>query len=270
MSQKRSAFFVSDRTGITVEKLGRSMLSQFDGVKFKPVTLPFVDSVEKARAAVRQINTAAVEDGCRPLVFSTLIVPQIHDILEQANALVLDLFDRFIVPIENELGIRSSHAVGRSHETGLHYDTRMDAVNYALNHDDGGVTRDLGRAQIILVGVSRCGKSPTTLYLALQFGIFAANYPLVAEDFDNNALPSAVRPLIDKVHGLTIQPERLAQIRAERMPNSRYASVENCRKEVRLAEEMMRGAGIPMLDVTTISVEEIATTLLHLTGLKRH
>lgn len=270
MSIKRTAFFISDRTGITVEKLGRSMLSQFDGIQFNQVTLPFIDSVEKAQGALKTINEAALQDGNRPIVFSTLIVPEIHDVIEQSDSLILDLFESFIVPIENELGIPSSHAVGRTHETGVHYNERMDAVNYALNHDDGGVTKDLGRAQIILVGVSRCGKSPTSLYLALQFGIFAANYPLVPEDFESGSLPSSVKPLLKKLYGLTIQPERLAHIRSERMPNSRYASLENCRKEVKQAEEMMRRAGIRMLDVTTISVEEIATTLLHLTGLKRH
>lgn len=269
MSKKRTAFFISDRTGITVEKLGRSMLSQFDGVEFNQVTLPFVDSIEKARNAVNRINQAAMEDGRRAIVFSTLIVSEIHDILDEADALILDLFESFIVPIEDELGIQSSHAVGRPHETGLHYNERMDAVNYALNHDDGGISRELERAQIILVGVSRSGKSPTSLYLALQFGIFAANYPLVPEDFENKSLPTALKPLLSKVQGLTIQPERLAQIRAERMPNSRYASLENCRKEIRQAEALMHSANIPMLDVTTISVEEIATTLLHQTGLKR-
>ncbi len=269
MNRKRTAFFISDRTGITVEKLGRSMLSQFDGIEFQQITLPFVDSVEKARDAVQRINETAMNDGHRPIIFSTLILPAVHNIIEHSDALILDLFESFIVPLENELGIQSSHAVGRTHETGLHYNERMDAVNYALNHDDGGITRELARAQIILVGVSRCGKSPTSLYLALQFGIFAANYPLVPEDFDNHALPGAIKPLLAKLHGLTIKPERLAQIRAERMPNSRYAALENCRKEVRQAEEMMRNAGIPMLDVTTISVEEIATTLLHMTGLKR-
>lgn len=266
---KRTAFFISDRTGITVEKLGHSMLSQFDGIEFQQITLPFVDSVEKAREAVQRINHAAVHDGKRPIVFSTLILPAVHRIIEQSDALILDLFKSFIVPLENELGLRSSHAVGRSHETGTRYSARMDAVNYALNHDDGGITRALDKAEIILVGVSRSGKSPTSLYLALQFGIFAANYPLVAEDFENRALPNALKPLIPKLYGLTIQAQRLAQIRAERMPNSRYASIENCQKEIQQAEEMMRRAGIPMLDVTAISVEEIATTLLHLTGLKR-
>ncbi|GAB4118753.1 MAG: pyruvate, water dikinase regulatory protein [Sideroxydans sp.] len=269
MDKHRTAFFVSDRTGITVEKLGRSMLSQFDGIEFNQITLPFVDSIDKAHAAVKRINEAAMQDGQRPIVFSTLIVAEIHAILEKSNALILDLFERFIVPIENELGIQSSHAVGRPHETGMHYNERMDAVNYALNHDDGGISRDLERAQIILVGVSRSGKSPTSLYLALQFGIFAANYPLVPEDFEKHSLPTALKPLLARVHGLTIQPERLAQIRAERMPNSRYAALENCRKEIQQAEALMRSANIPMLDVTTISVEEIATILLHQTGLKR-
>ncbi len=269
MSRRRTAFFISDRTGITVEKLGRSMLSQFDGIEFNQVTLPFVDSIEKAHSAVNRINQAAMEDGRRAIVFSTLIVADIHNVIEESDALILDLFESFIVPLEDELGIQSSHAVGRPHETGIHYNERMDAVNYALNHDDGGISRELERAQIILVGVSRSGKSPTSLYLALQFGIFAANYPLVPEDFENKSLPAALKPLLPKVQGLTIQPERLAQIRAERMPNSRYASLENCRKEIQQAEALMLSANIPMLDVTTISVEEIATTLLHQTGLKR-
>ncbi|MDD5059181.1 MAG: kinase/pyrophosphorylase [Sideroxydans sp.] len=269
MPKKRTAFFVSDRTAITVEKLGRSLLSQFDGIQFVQVTLPFVDSIEKARDTVRQINEASMADGERPIVFSTLILPAVHNIIEQSDALILDLFESFIVPLENELGMPSSHAVGKSHGTGLHYTERMDAVNYAMNHDDGGITRDLGSAQIILVGVSRCGKTPTCLYLALQFGILSANYPLVPEDFSDGVLPSALKHHRKRIYGLTIQPERLAQIRAERKPNSRYASLENCRHEIAQAEKLMKQANIPFLDVTTISVEEIATTLLHLTGLKR-
>lgn len=269
MNKKRTVFFISDHTGITVEKLGRSLLSQFDGVEFIPVTLPFVDTAGKVRAAVQQINTATIEDGCRAIVFSTLTAPENHAIIGQADALVLDLFERFIGPMEKELGLRATHAVGRAHEAGVNYRARMDAVNFALTHDDGGVTRDLDRAQIILLGVSRCGKSPTSLYLALQFGIFAANYPLVAEDFERGALPAALQPLLGKLYGLTIRPERLSQIRAERMPGSRYAALEHCIEEVRQAEALMRMADIPMLDVTAISVEEIATSLLHLTGLER-
>lgn len=269
MNSIRTAFFISDRTGITAENLGHSLLSQFEDIKFKRVRLPFMDSVEKARDAVAQINEAAITDGQRPLVFSTLILPAVRNIIEQSDALILDLFEMFIVPLEAELGVNSSHAVGRSHAADLNYNARMDAVNYALNHDDGGITRDLHKADIILIGVSRCGKTPTSLYLALQYGIYAASYPLVPEDFASESLPQALKHVHSKLQGLTIGPERLQQIRNERSPNSRYAALENCQTEVKQAERLMKLANIPFLDVTTMSVEEIATTILHQKGLKR-
>lgn len=269
MNKDRTVFFISDRTGITAENLGHSLLSQFEGIKFKRVRLPFLDTVEKAREALVQINDTSTADGQRPMVFSTLILPAVRNIIEQSDALILDLFEMFIVPMEAELGTNSSHAVGRSHAADVNYNARMDAVNYALNHDDGGITRDLHRADIILIGVSRCGKTPTSLYLALQYGIYAANYPLVPEDFESESLPQAIKSLKNKLHGLTISPERLQQIRNERSPNSRYAELSNCQIEVKQAENLMRHSGISYLDVTTMSVEEIATTILHQTGLKK-
>jgi len=267
MSQKRTAFFISDRTAITAENLGHSLLSQFDSIVFKRTTLPFIDSPEKAQAALVAINTVRQADGQRPVVFSTLLLPEERSIIEQSDALILDLFEMFIEPLETEFKITSSHAVGRSHNAGQNYTARMDAVNYALNHDDGGISKDLPRADIVLVGVSRCGKTPTSLYLALQFGIYAANYPLVAEDFSDNTFPHALHEL--KLYGLTIRAERLHQIRSERAPNTQYASLENCRSEIKQAENMMQQYKIPILDVTSISVEEIATTILHQTGLRR-
>lgn len=268
MNKKRTAFFISDRTGITAENLGRSLLSQFEGIEFNRVRVPFLDSTEKARDLVAKINAASLSDGQRPLLFSTLILPDVRDIVEQSDALILDLFEMFIAPLESELGQNSSHAIGRSHAAGMNYNARMDAVNYALNHDDGGISRELSRADIVLVGVSRCGKTPTSLYMALQFGIYAANYPLVAEDFSASDIPAAIKPLRNKLYGLTIRAERLQQIRTERAPNSRYASLENCQLEIKQAENLMRQFNIPYLDVTTMSVEEIATTILHQTGIK--
>lgn len=268
MNKIRTVFFISDRTGITAENLGHSLLSQFEAIKFNRVRLPFLDTVEKARDAVVQINEASIADGQRALIFSTLILPAVRNIVEQSDALFLDLFEMFIVPLEAELGVNSSHAVGRSHAADLNYNSRMDAVNYAMNHDDGGITRDLNRSDIILVGVSRCGKTPTSLYLALQYGIYAANYPLVPEDFETESLPSALKPLCGKLHGLTIRPERLQKIRTERSPNSRYASLENCQNEVKQAESLMNLFNIAYLDVTSMSVEEIATTIMHQKGLK--
>ena len=262
---KRTAFFVSDRTGITAEMLGHSLLSQFDGVRFNEITLPFVDSPEKAYAVVKQVNDQGAIDGTRPLVISTLARTEIAQIIGQSKALFLDCFEIFISPLERELGVRASHAIGRTHNVTdfVNYHHRIESVNYTLSHDDGVTNRDLNDADIILVGVSRCGKTPTCLYLAMQFGISAANYPLIPEDFNNMQLPAALRSLRGKLYGLTIRPDRLQQIRNERKPGSKYATLANCEFEVREAEALMRQEGIPYLDATSKSVEELATTILH-------
>src|SRR5689334_13218730 len=262
---KRTAFFVSDRTGITAEMLGHSLLSQFDNVRFNEVTLPFVDSEEKAHEVVRQIDQQGITDGLRPIVISTLARTEIAQIVGASKALFLDCFDIFIAPLERELGMRASHAIGRTHNVSdfVNYHHRIESVNYTLSHDDGITNRDLNDADIILVGVSRCGKTPTCLYLAMQFGISAANYPLIPEDFSRMQLPSALRSLRGKLYGLTIRPERLQQIRNERKPGSQYATLSNCEYEVREGEALMRQEGIPFLDATSKSVEELATTILH-------
>jgi regulator of PEP synthase PpsR (kinase-PPPase family) len=264
-SQKRVAFFISDRTGITAEMLGHSLLTQFEGVKFEEVTLPFVDTVDKAHEIVTRINETATKEGVRPIVISTLVNTEIAEIVGAANALFLDCFEIFISPLEKELGEHASHAIGRSHSVNdlVNYYHRIDAVNYALGHDDGVTTRELSDADIILVGVSRSGKTPTCLYMAMQFGIRAANYPLIPEDFSTMRLPGQLRPLRGRIRGLTIKPERLCQIRNERRPGSKYATLSNCEFEVKEAEALMRQEGITYLDATSKSVEELATTILH-------
>ncbi len=262
---KRTAFFVSDRTGITAEMLGHSLLTQFDSVGFNEVTLPIVDSIEKAEEIVKQINLQAAAEGMRPIVISTLARTEIAQVVGQANALFLDCFEIFVSPLERELGVRASHTVGRSHSVTdfVNYHHRIESVNYTLSHDDGVSKSDLSDADVILVGVSRSGKTPTCLYLAMQFGIRAANYPLTPDDFDNGDLPSQIRAYRHRLYGLTIKPERLEQIRTERRPGSKYATLQSCEFEVREAEALMRQEGIPYLDATSKSVEELATTILH-------
>jgi len=267
----RAAFFVSDRTGITAEMLGHSLLTLFESVRFQEVTLPFVDTIEKAREVVARINEKAAVEGVRPIVISTLVNTDIAAIVGQANALFLDCFEIFISPLEKELGVPASHAIGRSHSVSdlVNYYHRIDAVNFALGHDDGIASRGLTEADIILVGVSRSGKTPTCLYMAMQFGIRAANYPFVPEDFAAGGLPKHLQPLRPRLRGLTIKPERLQQIRSERRPGSKYATLENCEFEVREAETLMRQEDIPFLDATSKSVEELATTILHEAKLER-
>ncbi len=267
----RHAFFVSDRTGITAEMLGHSLLAQFEDVHFKETTLPFVDSIERANEAVRMINEASLENGLRPLVFSTLVDPDVSAVIAQARALYLDCFQVFISPMEQELGVRHSLEIGRSHRVRNtnEYHSRIEAVNFCLAHDDGVSTKELHEADVILVGVSRSGKTPTCLYLGLQYGIRAANYPLIPEDFQDMKLPSRLNKYRRKLFGLTITAPRLAHIRNERRPNSKYAQIENCQYEIDRAEMLMREEGIPFLDATNRSIEELAATIVHQGQLQR-
>ena len=260
----RTVFFISDGTGITAETFGNAILAQFD---FKPrrVRLPFVDTPDKAHQAVRQINHVAEVEGKKPLVFTTLVDQQALQIIQQGcKGMLMDMFGTFVQPLEHELSIKSHHRVGRFSDVSKsrEYHDRIEAINFSLAHDDGQSNRDLTAADVILVGVSRSGKTPTSLYLAMQHGLKAANYPLIPEDFDRRQLPPALVPHKKKLFGLTIAPERLSEIRSERRPDSRYAELQNCRIEVAEAEAMMRRAGIRWLSTTTKSIEEIATTIL--------
>ena len=266
-----TVFFVSDGTGVTAETLGHSVMAQFEKLKYRQQRMPFVDTVHKAQEALQRIDEARVRDGRRPIVFSTLVNAEINRELRKAHALILDLFESFVEPLETELGMKSTHTIGRFHNAteSESYKHRIEAINFSLAHDDGQSTTSLQSADVILVGVSRSGKTPTSLYLAMQFGIKAANYPLIPDDFERSELPSALPALKHKLFGLSIAPERLAEIRHERRPNSRYASLENCRYEVAAAEQLMRREGIRWLSSTTKSIEEIAATVLQEVKLER-
>jgi regulator of PEP synthase PpsR (kinase-PPPase family) len=267
----RTVFFVSDGTGITVEMLGHSLLTQFDGIEFDQMTVPFIDSVAKAQACVARINEASASGNGRPVVFTTLVNAEIRDTVRKAEAFVLDFFESFLDPLEAEFGAKSTHTIGRSHSArdAKGYTHRIDAINFALAHDDGASSRDLDKADVILVGVSRSGKTPTSLYLSLQFGIRAANCPLIPEDFDRMSLPTSLQGYRHKLYGLSIAPERLREIRNERRPNSKYADLENCRYEVQQAEKLMSREGIRWANSTAKSIEEIATTIMQEFKLER-
>lgn len=260
----RSVFFISDGTGITAETLGLSLLAHFPDVEFRQVRLPFIDSVEKAQACLPAIAQAAKAEGLPPILLSTLVNDEVREIFESADGLKLDLFKTFITPLGLELGLQPIRGVGQARKVdeSTGYRHRIEAVNFALEHDDGASERHLNEADVILVGVSRSGKTPTTLYLAMQFGIKAANYPLIPEDFERGRLPSVLENYRTKLFGLTIRPDRLHEIRSERRPNSRYAALESCRAEVAHSETMMQREGIRWLDSTSKSVEEIATKVM--------
>ena len=264
MPQRRTVFFISDGTGITAQMLGHSLLTQFEGVEFHQVTLPFVSSQDQAEDCRARIDEESRRGNGQPIVFSTLVNAELRAVVRRASAVFVDFFETFIDPLEAALGVPSTHTIGRSHSAmdKPGYAHRMEAINFAMAHDDGASNRDLDQADVILVGVSRCGKTPTSLYLALQFGVRAGNYPLIPEDFARMQLPAALVPCKARLYGLSIAPERLREIRQERRPDSRYADLENCRYEVEQAERLMRREGIRWINSTAKSIEEIATNIL--------
>lgn len=267
---RRTVFFVSDQTGVTAETMGHSLLTQFDGLEFRPVTLPFVSSVDKAEEAVRKVNLAGEQSGIRPIIFSTLVQDDLRDVVKRSDALFLDFFDAFVGPLEQELATKSTHRTGRAHGIAdmQTYTMRINATNFTLANDDG-VGRDYEHADVVLVGVSRSGKTPTCLYLALQYGVFAANYPVTEDDLETGRLPAPLQQHRHKLYGLTITAARLQQIRNERRPNSRYSSAQQVQYEIRTAEALFEKFGIPYLNTTECSVEEIASRILDSSGIER-
>jgi regulator of PEP synthase PpsR (kinase-PPPase family) len=262
-SENRIVFIVSDGTGITAENFSQSILAQFEAT-FRHIRIPFVDSVDKAHDAVSSINQTSNKYGVQPIVFTTLVNTELNSIVSKANGLILDMFQTFVAPLEAALGMKSTHAMNRLHHNAdtEAYKNRIEAINYSLAHDDGQSNQNLIEADVILVGISRVGKTPTSLYLAMQYGLKAANYPLIPEDFERGQLPKDLIPYRQKIFGLMIDAERLSEIRNERRPGSNYAKLENCRYEINEATAMMKKQSIPWVLTTSKSIEEIATTVL--------
>ena len=267
---QRTVFFISDGTAITTETLGHSLLTQFRGIEFRQQRIPFVGDGQKAREAVTRINQAAQEDGALPIVFNSIVDEGLSSIIKSSQSVFLDLFATFLDPLEEALGVPPQATVGRAHgQANLErYEERMEATNYALSHDDG-ISTTYENSDLILVGVSRSGKTPTCLYMALHFGVKAANYPLTQTDLEDQTLPAFMRTHKAKTVGLTIDADRLAQIRETRRPDSRYASLKQCHWEVDAAESLLRLSGVPVFNTTHSSIEEIASRVLLQLGLQR-
>ena len=267
---QRTVFFISDGTAITTETLGHSLLTQFPDIDFRQVRIPFVGDPTKAREAVARINDAGKADGAAPIVFHSIVNNELSAIIKTSAGVILDLFSTFLTPLEAALGTKRQATVGRAHGVSNldRYEERMEATSYALSHDDG-LSLSYENADLILVGVSRSGKTPTCLYMALHFGVNAANYPLTQEDLEIQQLPPTLRSLKAKIVGLTIDPDRLARIRETRRPGSQYATLKQCHWEVEAAESLLRTVGVPVFHTTHSSIEEIASRVLQQLGLQR-
>jgi len=266
--QKRMVFLISDRTGLTAEAYGSSLLSQFPGTEFESIKHTFVDNEDKAIASARAIDEMSQKNNIQPIVFTTLAEPAIQNIIESADACVISLFGTFIEPLEMTLNEHSAHTLGCAQDIigKPGYEKRLDAIDYALAHDDGIRPDQYDEAEIILVGVSRCGKTPTSLFLAMSHSIKTSNYPLTEDELNIDTLPDALLKHREKLIGLTIKPGQLSSIREKRRPNSQYASLQHCKNEIKIAEAMFKRADIPFFDSTRISIEELAGSVMKATG----
>ncbi len=271
MSQStRQVYFLSNGTAITAETLGLSLLAQFPDHQFQIRTVPFVDTLDKAEAVRQEIDSNIEQTGQLPIAICTIDDPDLMAVVNQCSALVIDPLGDFLPLLETALATQH-HQPGQSHRTvnsGL-YDSRIDAIEYTMIHDDGGKTQNYDEADVILVGVSRSGKTPSCLYLALQFGLKAANYPITEEDMEDENLPAPIRPFKSRLFGLTTNLNRLVSIRQVRKPDSRYASMAQCRYELRAVENMYRRHQISFINTSEMSVEEISARIIRDTGLHR-
>ena len=267
----RYIYFLSDQTGVTVETLGHSLITQFDYHDFQQVTLPFIDSEDKAKEAVLRINSENQNSEFKPIIFSTLVKEDLRQIVREIDGLILDIFDVFIGPLEKELNQKSVRKTGLAHGMSdtKNYMKRIEATNYALSNDDGGVIKHYDMADIILTGVSRSGKTPTCLYLAMQYGVYAANFPLTEYELEDVVIPKSLDSVKEKLFGLTIAPERLRQIRKERRSIGSYSSIKQISYEVRQAERIFKKNNNKFIDTTELSIEEISGKILEETGIER-
>ncbi|MDT0212727.1 pyruvate, water dikinase regulatory protein [Rothia sp. ARF10] len=256
-------FFLAGGTGISAETLGNLLLAQFPGLTFTRRKIPFITSVEQARSVLEQVD-AAMTDAVTPLLFSTVSDEEIRQELQRTRAAFIDLFGSHLDTVERVLHVNATHNTTALHGVGdtVRYDQRMRAIEFAMEHDDGASLRNLEQSDLILVAPSRCGKTPTSMYLALQHGLKVANYPLVPEDFETADLPRPIRPLAEKCFGLLSTPARLSQVRGERRPGSTYATLAQCSYELRRAEAMYRAHRIPSINSAKMSVEEMAAVIM--------
>jgi len=260
----RTVFFVSESTGITAETLGHSLLSQFDTLEFEQVYMPYINTDLRAKALTQRMQEAADRDGARPIVFATMLNNEIREILKGGNCFYMELFEEFIEPLSAELGVAPSRKAGRSHAITKpsYYTKRIEAINFAMANDDGIRPDNFHRADVVLIGVSRSGKTPTCLYLAMHYGLRSANYPITEEDFERGDVPKLVWDCRHKLFGLIIDPQRLQLIREERRPASSYASLARCQDDVRQAQQIFKRLQVPVLNTTTQSIEEISAHII--------
>jgi [pyruvate, water dikinase]-phosphate phosphotransferase / [pyruvate, water dikinase] kinase len=268
MQEPRDVYYLSGSTGILAKDLGKALLCQFPDVPFREELIPFIQTEKEAEKAIERIRSRST--GQVPMVISTLLGRKLNGILNHPDVEFLNIFDQFLRKIEDILEEKAVWKAGASrHPSERTMIKRVEAIHYCIDHDDGSGTKDYDEAEVILLGVSRSGKTPVSVYLATQMGIKTANYPLVLDDSPSFRLPPYITRNKKRLIGLSITPQLLHQYREQRYANSSYASLSTCRSEINEVNTLYLNHDIPIVTSDGKSIEEIAIHVTQLLNLKK-
>jgi regulator of PEP synthase PpsR (kinase-PPPase family) len=266
MWKSKDIYYVSDSTGILATNLGQSLICQFPEISFHEEKFPFIKTIADAEKTIRYILKQST--GRRPIIFSTLVSPKLRAIFNHPEVELFDVCDAFLERLEQCLEAKALGLPGYSqHVDDSSMSRRVEAIHYCLGHDDGTKFDEYNEADVILVGVSRSGKTPVSVYMATHMGLKAANYPLTNNNLNHYTLPEGLRHNRKKAVGLTIAPEILSMIREKRYPNSTYAKRSTCVQELEQAQEIFQKYKIPVINTSGRSIEELATQISQEIGL---
>lgn len=268
MWKSKDVYFLSGSTGILAEDLGKALLCQFPEISFNEEKIPFIRTEEDAWKAREHILKRS--SGRHPLVFSTIMNPELIGILDAPEIEFFNICDTYLNRLAELLEAEPLRESGFSrHLDDTTMAKRVSAIQYCIAHDDGSLTRDYDEAEVILLGVSRSGKTPVSVYLATQMGIKTANYPLVCEDLNAYRLPMDIIRNKKRVVGLSTTPEILHHIREKRYKDSSYAKLATCVKELSQAHQIFLNYQIPVIMSDGRSIEETATQVAQTLAVNR-
>jgi len=264
MSNTYQIYLISDSTGETLDRIFLALKAQFQNIKYKVHSYSFT----RTENQILKILEDAKENE-NSVIFYTIVDNNLAKYLsntsDEKKIPCFGILGNLILNFSKILNQKASHEPSGQHVLNEEYYDRIEAIQFTMNHDDGNLLNDIEKSDIILVGVSRTSKTPTSIYLANK-GFKTSNIPLVNE----NSLPKKLRenPQATCVVGLNTEPERLVDLRKNRMnslketENTKYTSIENIKKEIEEAKKTFRKYRWPSIDVTRKSVEETAASII--------
>ena len=264
MSNTYQIYLISDSTGETLERIFLALKAQFKNIEYKIHSYSFT----RTENQILKILEDAKKNENSVILYTIVdnnLAKYLANVSDEKKIPCFGVLGNLILNFSKILNQKASHEPSGQHELNEEYYERIEAIQFTMNHDDGNSINDIEKSDIILIGVSRTSKTPTSIYLANK-GFKTSNIPLV----NNNSLPKKLKdnPQLTCVIGLNTEPERLVDIRKNRMHslkennNKNYISIENIKKEIQNAKETFRKYKWPTIDITRKSVEETAASII--------